>query len=118
LRIVTLKAKKRLCFATFDKRIEGLLSFWGIGLGHSPFFIWGGVMIQTKKALQEQIEQLQEKVKEQKEVCAQYRLTCVYLAFDRDVTRRERDGVKAQVVLLREELADLKQALEDGGLIG
>ena len=83
-------------------------------------------MVQTKKALQEQVEKLEYEND-------QYRLACIYLAFDRDATRREKLGLKAQVILLREELADLKQkprekewfppddqnmSLEDGGLIG
>jgi chromosome segregation ATPase len=68
-------------------------------------------MIATKKALQEQVEKLEYEND-------QFRFALKYLAFDLEATRRERDGVKAQVVLLREELADLKQALENGGLIG
>ena len=78
-----------------------------------PFLFDGGNKMTatiTKKALQEQIEKLEYEND-------QYRLACVYLAFDRDATRREKLGLKAQVILLREELADLKQRLEDGGLI-
>jgi len=68
-------------------------------------------MIQTKKALQKQVEQL-------KQDNEQFQFVTRYLLFDVEATRRERDGVKVQVILLREELADLKQQLEDGGLIG
>lgn len=71
-------------------------------------------MVQTKKALRKQIKQLQRENE-------QYRFCLQYTLFDVEATRRERDGMKAQVVLLREELADLRerlQKLEDGGLIG
>ena len=70
-------------------------------------------MTVTKKTLQEQVEKLKQE-NEQFRFCLQYTL------FDVEATRRERDGVKAEVVLLREELADLRQGLEqleDRGLI-
>jgi len=66
---------------------------------------------QTKKALQEQVEKLEYEND-------QYRLACKYLAFDLGWTRREKMGAMAQVILLREELADLKQVLKDEGVIG
>ena len=68
-------------------------------------------MVQTKKALQKQVEKLKQE-NEQYHFCLQYAL------FDVEATRREKDGAMAQVILLREELAELKQMLEDGGLIG
>lgn len=58
----------------------------------------------TKKALQEQIEQLQQ---EHQDLV----LACKYLALDRDACKRERDGARAEVVLLREELAELRDQL-------
>jgi len=66
---------------------------------------------QTKKALQEQIENL-------KQENEQFRFCLKYTLFDVEATKREKDGLKAQVILLRKELAELKQMLEDGGLIG
>jgi len=69
-----------------------------------------GKMIVTKKILQKQVE----KLKEENE---QYRFCLQYALFDVEATRREKDGLKAQVILLREELADLRQVLEDRGLI-
>ena len=75
-------------------------------------------MTTTKKALQKQVEKLKQE-NEQYHFCLQYAL------FDVEATRREKeeaitqkDGAMAQVILLREELAELKQMLEDGGLIG
>jgi chromosome segregation ATPase len=69
------------------------------------------MMVQTKKVLQKQVE----KLKQENE---QFRFALKYLTFDLSATRREKDGAMAQVILLREELAELKQMLEDGGLIG
>ena len=85
-------------------------------------------MVQTKKALQEQVENL-------KQENEQFRFCLKYTLFDVEATKREKDGLKAQVILLREELADLgwrdpaelideptngeeNAELEDGGLIG
>jgi len=68
-------------------------------------------MVQTKKALQKQVEKLKQE-NEQYHFCLQYAL------FDVEATRREKDGAMAAVILLREELAELKQKLEDEGLIG
>ena len=67
-------------------------------------------MTTTKKALQNRVEQLTQ-------ANEQFQFATRYLLFDLEATRRERDGIKAQVILLREELADLRQNLEDGGLI-
>jgi len=67
-------------------------------------------MIQTKKALQEQVENL-------KQENEQFRFCLKYTLFDVEATKREKDGLKAQVILLREELADLRKKLEAGGLI-
>ena len=67
-------------------------------------------MIQTKKALQEQVEEL-------KQENEQFRFCLKYTLFDVEATKREKDGLKAQVILLREELADLRKKLEAGGLI-
>jgi len=58
----------------------------------------------TKKALQEQVKRLQ---RENQDLV----IACKYLALDRDACRRERDGARAQVVLLREELAEVKEQL-------
>jgi len=66
--------------------------------------------MQTKTALREENKKLKQE-NEQFRFCLQYAL------FDVEATRREKDGLKAQVVLLREELAELRQELEDGGLI-
>ena len=71
----------------------------------------GARIIQTKKALQEQVEEL-------KQENEQFRFCLKYTLFDVEATKREKDGLKAQVILLREELAELKQKLEDEGLIG
>ena len=68
-------------------------------------------MVQTKKALQEQVENL-------KQENEQFRFCLKYTLFDVEATKREKDGAMAQVILLREELADLRKKLEDGGLIG
>lgn len=77
-----------------------------------PFFFCLKVkaMTTTKKALQNRVEQLTQ-------ANEQFQFATRYLLFDLEATRRERDGIKAQVILLREELADLRQNLEDGGLI-
>ena len=91
--------------------------FLGTEFGNklSPFLFFildGGIeaMIATKKALQKQIKQL-------KQDNEQFRLITQYLLFDVEATKREKDGAMAQVILLREELAKLKQKLQDEGLI-
>jgi len=61
-------------------------------------------MITTKKSFQKQIEQLKQ---ENRDLI----LACKYLSFDRDACRRERDGARAQVVLLREELVEVREQL-------
>ncbi len=69
-------------------------------------------MTVTKKALQKENTRLKAE-NEQFRFCLQYAL------FDVEATRREKNGAMAQVVLLREELADLRerlQRLEDGEL--
>jgi hypothetical protein len=61
-------------------------------------------MITTKKALQEQIEELKQ---EKQELI----LACRYFLFDAEATDREKNAARAEVVLLREELAEMRDKL-------